>query len=84
MNGCGTQVICCFSFQESPTLVSQGGGIFFSYLLLIQPTLKPASLLDFIEQVFIETRFVSGIILGIGDINGVQTDKVFAFMELIA
>lgn len=60
-----------------------GRGNFFSHLLLIWSTLKPASLPDFIEQVFIETHFVSGIIIGTGDINGVQTNKVFAFMELI-
>lgn len=50
--------------------------------ILLQSTLKPASLPDFIEQVFIETCFVSGIILETGDINGGQTDKVFAFMKL--
>lgn len=35
-------------------------------------------------QVFIETCFVSGIILETGDMNGGPTDKVFAFMELTA
>lgn len=60
--------------------------MFFSYLLhiLIQSTLKPASLPDFIEQVFIETCFVSGISLGTGDINGGQTNNVFAFVKLTA
>lgn len=55
---------------------------FFSYLLLIQFASKPASLPDSNEQVFTETCFVSGLMLETEDINGVQTDKVFALIEL--
>lgn len=40
--------------------------------ILIQSTLTPASLPDSIEQVSIETCFVSGIILETGDINDGQ------------
>lgn len=48
--------------------------------LLIQSTLKSTSLPDLTEQVFIETCFVSGIMLETGHINVAQTDKVFALM----
>lgn len=49
-----------------------GENSFFSYLFLVQSTLKPASLLDFIEQLFIETHIASGAILGTRDVM-VQT-----------